>query len=318
MGLAGRAIGGGILGTGANAMRPAAAMAQPKRELSGFAAAFNRIDQMLDRTTARGVARTQQRTRQANSAMLSSAQSAGRSMIGTFTSIISGVISMVSQAASSVGGLLGGLMSGGGGSAGAGSPAGYGPNAGSGGSISGGGQLSELAGGLGGVATSMLNMIPGVKTITSVKSDHSKFTANGNISDHWFGKAFDFVTGSTGSMKKAGAFIRANASKFGVNASQTFDPGYDPYGGHSGSNAHVHVGFKGDGRGSTNSDHAHPKGGANVAISNRAGVTVSFEGAVFHINNDDDYDKVMQKLAEKLEHAFGATGNVSTGEMVGD
>jgi hypothetical protein len=309
----GLGAGGGAL---AHAAPAGAATTGAKKEMSWIERSMGRINRLVETTTARTAAKATQRSAAANRAMAANAAAAARSLLSTMGAAVQSVWQMVQGAVSGAGQMLGGLLGSGSGTPGTGSPGGYGEGAGSTGSIVGGAQLGELAGGLSSAAGSLLNQIPGVKTITAVKSDHKKFTANGNISDHWFGKAFDFVTGGQSEMKNAGKFIRANASKFGVNASQTFDPGYDPYGGHSGSNSHVHVAFKsGDGRGSTGGAKGGPTGG--VSISNSAGVTVSFAGAQFVIQNDDDYDAVMEKLAEKLGQAFGANGTESTAEMTG-
>ena len=314
------------MGGAAAGAAPAGAMAKGvtpqvnKPKDNGFAGWLRSINTLIDATTARGANQTSQRARAASRVMSTNAQAGARAMLSTFQTAIAGLWDLVGQAVSSAASALASVAASAAGALGLGGGAqeGFGEGAGDPGNVTGFAQLSEM-GALQPNAAAVLNSIPGDKTITAVKSDHSKYTSSGNISDHWYGRAFDFVTGGQSEMKAAGKYIRANASKFGVRKSQVFDPGYDPYGGHSGSNSHVHVAFNapsGDGRGS-NAGSA-PKGGGGVgSISRSASVMVSFAGATFEINNGDDYDKVVEQLVERLGAAFAANGTTSASEMTG-
>lgn len=345
-GLAGIGATGGALIAGGRALGPrlgpalgvggaAAATARPAMASGGnegftpkvnepkdsFSPWLRRVNALIDSTTSRGANQTSQRARAANRVMMTNAQAGARSMLTTFQTAIAGLWDLVGQAVSSAASSLGSIASQAAsmlGMGGGGSQEGYGEGAGNPGNVNGFAQLSEM-GSLQPQAAAVLNSLPGDKTITAVKSDHDKYTSSGNISDHWYGRAFDFVTGGQSEMKAAGKYIRANASKFGVRKSQVFDPGYDPYGGHSGSNSHVHVAFNapsGDGRGS-NAGSA-PKASAGVgSVSRSASVMVSFAGATFEIRNGDDYDQVVEQLVERLGAAFAANGTTSASEMTG-
>jgi hypothetical protein len=130
-------------------------------------------------------------------------------------------------------------------------------------------------------------------------------TEFGNASLHGLGRAID-LGGTASQMQAVWNYLLGNKgiSELIYNGKASYNGGSPvPFAGSDKHTDHVHVGI-GDGRGVVSS------------TTSNSGPTVSFAGAVFHINTEKDYEEFIEKLADDLERITGSKPAMGAGGMI--